>query len=129
MIDLVRRGLAFDRQDTAQEQIQKIEQILNHYGFGLQETAPLLVAFLSVPLPEEYSAAVVTPQAQKQQARELFRALLGKITAASPQLLIIEDLHWADPSTLGLRTYLFEDSAAAPILYVLTFRPALSCKG
>ena len=126
VIDLVQQLLAFDRQDTTQEQIQKIEQTLKQHGFALQETVPLLAAFLSVPLPEGYSATSVTPQRQKQQTQELLRALLGKIAAASPQLLIIEDLHWADPSTLELLTYLFEDSAAAPILYVLTFRPDFS---
>ena len=126
VIDLLHRGLAFDRRDTAQEKIQKIEQTLKHYGFALQETVPLMAAFLSVPLPEGYSAALATPQRQKQQTQELLRAWLGKIAAGSPHLLIIEDLHWADPSTLELLAYLFEDPAATPILYVLTFRPEFS---
>ena len=125
VIELVHQIFSFDPQDSAQERIQKIEQTLEQYGFALQETVPLIAAFLSVPLPESYSAAVVTPQRQKQQTQELLRALLGKMAASSPYLLIVEDLHWADPSTLELLACLFEDSAA-PILYMLTFRPEFS---
>ena len=50
-------------------------------------------------------------------------AWLEKEAQRQPVLLIVEDLHWVDPSTLELLGLLVEQLAEARLLRVLTFRP------
>ena len=52
--------------------------------------------------------------------------LLQRLAERTPLLLVIEDAHWADDSTLDLVTFLSRTLADAPVLLVLTFRPALT---
>src|SRR5262249_55471823 len=65
----------------------------------------------------------LTPQRQKEKTFEAVVGLLLALAAERPLLLIVEDLHWADPSTLELVDVLFGQVAAAPILVLMTSRP------
>lgn len=56
----------------------------------------------------------------------LFEALLGllrDVAATRPLLLVIEDVHWADHTTLDLLTFLSHNLSAIPVLSMLTYRP------
>src|SRR5580765_4813790 len=55
----------------------------------------------------------------------VFRAVLAAIAeraSAAPQLLCLEDLHWADPSTLDLVVFLAHNLDTVPVLLVATYR-------
>jgi predicted ATPase len=87
------------------------------------ETLSLWAAFLSLPLPEQIPPLTLTPQRQKEKTFEAIGALLLARAAEQPLLLIIEDLHWADPSTLELVDVLFRQVPAVSILMLMTARP------
>jgi DNA-binding NarL/FixJ family response regulator len=53
---------------------------------------------------------------------EAFRAVLEQLSEQGPVVLVVEDLHWADRSTLDLVTWLARNVAASPILFVCTYR-------
>jgi DNA-binding CsgD family transcriptional regulator/tetratricopeptide (TPR) repeat protein len=53
---------------------------------------------------------------------EAFRAVLEQLAGEAPVILVIEDLHWADRSTLDLVTWLARNLAGARILFVGTYR-------
>jgi predicted ATPase len=78
-----------------------------------------------VSLPEgRYPALTLTPQQQRQQTLDALVAWLVAEAERHPVLAVYEDVHWADPSTLELLGTLIEETPTAPMLYVLTFRPA-----
>src|SRR4051794_17464307 len=52
----------------------------------------------------------------------VFEETLAIITASAPLLLVLEDLHWADTSTLDLVVYLAHNIDNRPILLVATSR-------
>lgn len=54
---------------------------------------------------------------------ELLRLLRDLATASRPLLLIVEDLHWADHTTLDLLTFMSRNVGAIPMLSMLTYRP------
>src|SRR5262249_42289144 len=85
-------------------------------------TMPLLAALLSLP-DDRYPALALTPQQQKQQTLEALLALLVAHAAQESLLLIVEDLHWVDPSTLEFLSLLVEQGPTARILTLCTFRP------
>ena len=59
---------------------------------------------------------------QAGQLLELVLGLLGRLSAVRPVMFVIEDLHWADPSTLDLAAFLVRALRAVPVLLVITYR-------
>jgi hypothetical protein len=89
----------------------------------VQEMVSLLAALLSLPHPQDCPALTPSPQKQKEKTHE---ALVAWLCAAAKQQAVTyawEDLHWADPSTLGVFTLLLDQVATTRLLMVLTFRP------
>jgi predicted ATPase len=49
--------------------------------------------------------------------------VLGVLTAETPLVLVLEDLHWSDRSTVDFLTYVAQRRAPAQLLVVGTYRP------
>jgi predicted ATPase len=123
VIEHLHRWFDVCRQETAEDCLSKLEQELQTYGLPLAETVPLLAALLSVPLPERYAPLRLTPQRQRQQTLDTLVTWLLAEAARQPVLVLWEDLHWADPSSVELLSLLLEKIATAPMLLLFTFRP------
>jgi class 3 adenylate cyclase/predicted ATPase len=123
LIDLFERSLQFDRDDGPPERFAKIQAGLVRYGLAQPEAVSLWAAFLSVTIPEQHPPLSLTPQRQKEKTLEAIVALLLALAAEQPVLFIVEDLHWADPSTLELVDFVFGQVPAASILLIMTSRP------
>jgi predicted ATPase len=79
---------------------------------------------LSLPLPEgRYPALTLAPQRQKQKTMETIVGLLLELAEQQPGLVIVEDLHWVDYSTLECLTLLIEQVPTARLLVLVTCRP------
>ncbi|MBI3303954.1 MAG: AAA family ATPase [Deltaproteobacteria bacterium] len=132
VIDHLQRLLQSGREASPEEKLHKLEEVLEQAGLALPEVMPLFASLLSLqpdsstghaprfPLP------VLTPQRQRQKTLEALLAWLLKEAERWPVLLIGEDLHWADPSTLEFLSLLLDQSSTARILIVLAFRPHFS---
>ena len=83
----------------------------------------MLAALLSLPLPAHYPALTLTPQRQRQKTLETLLTWLAAEAKRQPVLVIVEDLHWIDPSTLELLSLLIDQMASARLCLVLTTRP------
>src|SRR4029453_13071942 len=69
MIDLLERVvLRFDREESPQQKLSKLEGHLVQYGFPLAEAVPLHASLLSIPLTTDYAPRTTAPRAQKQEA-------------------------------------------------------------
>ena len=90
---------------------------------ALAEAVPLLAALLSLPLAEAYPPLTLTPQRQRQQTLESLLAWLHAAAQRQPVLLIVEDLHWIDPSTIELLSLLIDQCAQMRLCLILTARP------
>ena len=80
---------------------------------------PLLASLLSVLLRDNN----LSPEEHKQQTIEALVTLLLTLAARQPVLIIVEDLHWVDPSTLELLSLLIDQVPAARVGVLLTCRP------
>ena len=82
-----------------------------------------MASLLSLPLPEgRYAPLNLNPNRLKQQTQEALLAWLIREAERRPILVVWEDLHWADPSTLELLGLLIDQIPAVRILLLLTFR-------
>lgn len=92
----------------------------------LPELVPLLAALLSLPHPARYPALAYTSERQRGRTMEQIIAWLEAQARRTPVLLIVEDLHWADPSSLELIGLAVRRVAANRILMLITTRPDLT---
>ena len=123
-IDLLERvALRFEREESPQQKLSKLEGFLVQYGLPLAEVVPLFAALLSLPLTADYAPLPLSPEQQKQQTLQALLTILLRIAAQQPVLLVMEDLHWVDPSTLELLSLLVDQGPTARILTLFTFRP------
>src|SRR5262249_48466049 len=80
----------------------------------------------SLPLPAAYAPVQGSPEQQRQQTLHALLGFLLRLAAAQPLLLVMEDLHWVDPSTLEWLGLLVDHGPTARILTLCTCRPGFS---
>ena len=119
-------ALRFEREETPQQKLSKLEGFLVQHGLPLAEAVPLFAALLSLPLPADYAPLTLSPEQQKQKTLQALLTILLRIAAQQPVLFVMEDLHWVDPSTLELLSLLVDQGPTARILALFTFRPDFS---
>jgi class 3 adenylate cyclase len=123
IIDNFERALRFACDETAEAKLDKLEAlIVTQYGRPLADVR-FVAAILSTPCEDHYGALSMTPQRHKD---ETLRTLVDISEAAArrhPSVLLFEDAHWADPTTLEVLDLLIDRVKAMPLLVVLTHRP------
>jgi predicted ATPase len=110
----------FTRDDTAEEKLGKLRELLARDAPGDDETT--LVAEL-LSLPNSAAELNLSPQRKRQK---LFEALLHQLEAVArsrPVLMVFEDAHWVDPTSLELLDLTFDRTSGLSVLLVATFRP------
>ena len=124
VIAYLQRSAGLERNDTPAVKLDKIEALINRNGAPLGEIAPFLAALLSLPL-DRYPALQTSPQKQKRDIIDALVALTIVSSRQSPVLLVFEDLHWMDPTTLEVLDALMTAIASAKVLLVMTTRHGL----
>jgi class 3 adenylate cyclase len=123
IIDNFERTLRFSRDETTDAKLDKLEAlVVARYGRPLVDVR-FIATILSIPGGERYGALPMTPQKHKD---ETLRALVDITEAAArqtPRVLLFEDAHWADPTTLEVLDLLIDRVRTVPLLVVLTHRP------
>jgi class 3 adenylate cyclase/predicted ATPase len=121
--ELLRDLLAWRGDESAEEQLAQLEARLIRAGLKPAEALPLIASLLNLPRPAKYPTLPVSPE---QQRRRLLATLVEWLLGAArvqPTVIAIEDLHWADPSTLELIQLLVEQGATTRLLLLFTARP------
>ncbi len=117
------RAAGFRREDTADQRLDKLEAVLAQATNDLREAAPLLAALLSIPAGERYPPLNLTPQKQKERTLRALVAQVEGLAARTPMLLLFEDAHWSDPTSLELFDLIVDRVPALRVLLIVTFRP------
>lgn len=123
VVEHLERSAGFKPEDTAEARLEKLEALLDLRGPELEAVAPLFAALLSIPFTGRYPELQLSPA---QQRRRTLAVLLDHFESRSrkqPILLLIEDVHWADHTTLELLDLIVERARLLPMLVLVTFRP------
>ncbi len=122
-ITQLERAAGFRREDTAAQQLDKLEAVLAQATNDLGEAALLLAALLSLPAGERYPPLDLTPQKQREKTLRALVAQVEGLAVRQPVLLLFEDVQWGDPSSLELLDLIIDRAPALPLLLIVTFRP------
>jgi predicted ATPase len=118
----LRRAAGFARGDAPGERSAKLEALLAPDDPAPEDVA-LLAELLGVPAPGRDAAHEPSPQRRRERT---LASLLRRVEALSrrrPVLALVEDAHWADPSTRELLDMLVARVEGLPVLLVVTHRP------
>lgn len=124
LIAMLEELFSFAADDRPAEKFAKLANYLaSDFPSVASRATPLLALLLSLPLGEQYAAPALSAKKLKEQTIALLLDILLTLADRQPVLLIVEDLHWIDPSTLELLKYFIEHGQPGPILVLLTSRP------
>ncbi|QRN98200.1 protein kinase [Archangium violaceum] len=128
LIEMLRRFFQLEPEAPAAEEPRGLEERLA--GLGMEpEHVEQLAELLARPMAESTPAVLLSALEQQRERKrkmlEALQSLLLHVAEQRPLLLIVEDLHWADPSTLELLGLLLEHVQEARMLVLLTTRPEL----
>src|ERR1043166_3288669 len=113
-------GLAHD--DTPQAKLDKLDAVLAQTSTSIQDAA-LFAEILSLPNDGRYPAIELTPQQRRQRTLEALTSQLAGLAKDGPVLMIVEDAHWADPTSLEVFGRTVDQIKALPALLIVVFRP------
>ena len=113
-------GLAPD--DTAQAKLDKLDALLAQTATSTQD-AGLFAEMLSLPNDGRYPALDLAPEQRRQRTLEALTAQLAGLARQKPVLMIVEDAHWVDPTSLEVFGRTVDQIKTLPTLLIVTFRP------
>jgi class 3 adenylate cyclase/tetratricopeptide (TPR) repeat protein len=108
---------------TADERLGRLERAMASAGLKPAEAAPLVADLLQLQACDRYPPLTLTSE---QKRRRLLAVLTGWVFGAGqlqPLMMVVEDLHWLDPSTLELQELLADQGVTAPLMLLYTARP------
>jgi class 3 adenylate cyclase len=112
----------FDRGDSAAGRLAKLESVLAP-GTPASDDVALLARLLSIPLDERHSAPEESPQLWKERTFAALTRRVAGLARRAPLLMVFEDAHWSDPTSIELLDALIERVAELPVLLIASFRP------
>ncbi len=125
VVELIERRFDLDRILTPAERLDRLEEGLRDLGLGDPEAPVLFASLLSIPTGRRYPELDLSAARRRSRTMELLVELIAAMASTSPTLLVSEDLHWADTSTLEFLELLVATAPPVPLMGVLTARPEL----
>ena len=122
IIEQLQRAAGFARDDTPETKLDKLERVLAQATNTVAAVAPLVAAMLSLPIAR-YPPLNLPPQKQKENTIAALADQALGLAAREPVLMIFEDAHWSDPTTLEALGAIIDRIQDAAVLMVIAYRP------
>jgi class 3 adenylate cyclase/tetratricopeptide (TPR) repeat protein len=120
IIGQMERAAGFVYDDKPQARLDKLHAVL---GQTSAQDAALFAEMLSLPDDGRYPTMDLTSQQRRQTTLEALISQLEALARQSPVLMIFEDAHWTDPTSLELLGLVVDKIQALRVLLIVTFRP------
>jgi predicted ATPase len=121
-IGQLERAARFTHDDTPQMKLDKLDALLAQSSTSAHDAA-LLAEMLSLANDGRYPALDLTPQERRQETLEALVLQVVALSHQTPMLMIFEDAHWTDPTSLELFGRIVDRIPTLRVLLIVTFRP------
>jgi class 3 adenylate cyclase/predicted ATPase len=122
VIGQMERAAGFAHDDTPQAKLGKLDALLAQTSTSAQDAA-LFAEMLSLPSDGRYPALALTPEQRRERTLEALTAQMQALSRQNPVLMIFEDVHWTDPTSLEAFGQVVDRLRTLPVLLIVTFRP------
>ena len=119
LIDLISKAIQINEGDAPETVKEKLESSLEVLIGEKQDIAPYIGSLFSLDYPE---IGKVSPEFWKIELQKAALKVLTALAQRAPTVVCLEDLHWADPSTLELVHFLIAE-IRQPVLFLCVYRP------
>jgi class 3 adenylate cyclase/predicted ATPase len=121
-ISQMERAAGFAHDNTVQAKLDKLDALLEQ-SLTPGSDAALLAEMLSLPNDGRYSAVELAPQQRRQKTLEALAAQLEALSQSKPVLMIFEDVHWVDPTSLEMLGRTVHRLKGLGVFLIITYRP------
>ena len=108
--------------DKPHAKLDKLDALLAGTSTSTQEAA-LFAEMLSLPNDGRYPTLDLAPEQRRERTLEALIAQLARWAPRKPVLMIVEDAHWVDPTSLEVFGRTVDRIKTLPVLLIITFRP------
>ena len=122
IISQMERAAGFAHNDTTQTKLDKLDALLA-LSFTPRQDAALLAEMLSLPNDGRYPTLELAAQQRRQKTLEALTAQMAALSRSNPVLMIFEDVHWIDPTSLEALGRTVERLRTLGVLLIVTYRP------
>ena len=122
LIGQIERAAGFAHDDTPQAKLDKLDALLAQTSTSIQDAA-LFAEMLSLANDGRYPALDLISEQRRQRTLDALAAQLPGLARQQPVLMIVEDAHWIDPTSLEVFGRTVEQIKTLPALLIVTFRP------
>jgi class 3 adenylate cyclase/tetratricopeptide (TPR) repeat protein len=123
--EMLRQGIGLHGDERAERLIELLALSLEKAGLKAKQALPLFAPLLNLQVPKNYPPVPAAPEEQRRRLlASLSRWAMG-VAETEPAIMVLEDLHWADPSTVEFAKLLVDQAAAVPLMLIYTTRPEL----
>ena len=122
VIGQMERAAGLAHGDTAQSKFGKLDALLAQTSTSAQDVS-LFADMLSLPNDGRYPTLDMTPEQRRQKTLEALWWQMEALSRSNPVLMIFEDAHWADPTSLEVFSRVVDRLPKLRVLLIVTFRP------
>ena len=122
IISQMERAAGFAQDDPTRAKLDKIDVLLAQ-SFTARQEAALLAEMLSVPNDGRYPSLELDPQQRRQKTLEALTGQIEALSRSNPVLMIFEDAHWIDPTSLEVLSGVVDRIRTLGVFLVVTHRP------
>jgi len=122
VISQLERAAGFAHDDTPQAKLNKLDLLLAQSATS-PEDAALVATMLSLPNDGRYPSLELPPPERRQRLLFALVSQVAAFSAKNPVLMIFEDAHWADPTSLEMLGHIINTLPRFPVLLIVTYRP------
>jgi class 3 adenylate cyclase/predicted ATPase len=122
VIELLPRVLGWSREDGDEARLEKLETFAMKRGISSIEGLPLLASLLSLRPSARLPLPPMSPERQKQRTLQTLVDMVLALTTEEPVVLVVEDLHWVDPTTADFLGVLIDRGPIPHMFAILTAR-------
>ncbi len=122
IIGQMERAAGLARDDTLETKLDKLDALLRQSSTSAEDSA-LLAEMLSLPNDGRYPVLELASRQRRQRTMDALIRQVEVLSSSAPVLMVFEDAHWADPTSLELFGRLVSNIASHRVLLIVTFRP------
>jgi len=128
VIDQLERALRFESNDSVELRLEKLQSEVSRLGLEVETIVPPLVTLLSLDTDDKVSGGLQSEELKRRQQVAIC-SMIEAMSAEAPVLLVVEDAHWFDASSLELLVAVGERLNQSRLLIVMTHRPEFTFAG
>jgi class 3 adenylate cyclase len=122
IISQMERAAGFVYDDDMRAKLAKFDALLTK-SFTARQDAALLAEMLSLSNDGRYPKLEQSPQQRRQKTLEALTTQVKALSSAYPVLMIFEDAHWIDPTSVEALDRIVDRITTIPVLLIVTYRP------